>query len=146
MASVPTGMIQLIDDVTSANSAPSAATDGVAIPARWGDIHFLLRSTAGSGTMTVTVRLWVYRASALEDGSGDEVGWYPLGTNSTGADRGILNEGNAIPEVTSNKLEHTERIVGLNAYDRAYCEVTAIGGTATAVSAWLVKARGGIDG
>lgn len=141
MPATPPGLIQLLDDATATNGAPSAATDGVALPQRWGDAIALVRSTAGSGTMTCTLKLWVYWDGSA-DGSTDAIGWYPLGTNATAADKGKLNEANAIGETGADAIAHVERIVGLNAFTRAYLEVTAIGGTGTAISAWLAKPNG----
>ena len=141
MPSTPPGVIQLLDDATATNGAPSAASDGVALPPRWGDATALVRSTAGSGTMSVTIKLWVYWDGSA-DGSTDAVGWYPLGTNSTAADKGKLNEQSAIGETSADLIAHAERVVGLNAFTRAYAEVTAIAGTATAISVWLAKAMG----
>lgn len=141
MPSVPPGVIQLLDDATATNSAPTAATDGVALPPAWGDAIVLVRSTAGSGTMTATVKLWAYWEGSA-DGSTDAIGWYPLGTDATAADKGILNEGNALEETSADGIAHTERVVGLNAFRRLYAEVTAIGGTATAVSVWVAKPEG----
>lgn len=141
MPSTPPGVIQLLDDATAVNGAPSAASDGVALPQRWGEAVALARSTAGSGTMSVTLKLWVYWEGSA-DGSGDAVGWYPLGTDATAADKGKLNEGNAIDETGTDLIAHVERVVGLNAFTRAYMEVVAISGTATAISAWMAKTSG----
>ena len=141
--------VQVLDGATAANSPPTAgsATVGFALkglggwvstvnpsqgqqPPLSGQCAFVLKSTAGSATMTVTCRLWVYSNAVAE--------WVPYGANVTAATRGLLNGGNAIDEVAANKLLHSELIAGLHNFDRAYIEITAIGGTSTAVDAWLV--------
>jgi len=145
--------VQVLNGVTAANSPPTAGdgtvgfplsgmgggteTSGVATnPSRsynvplTGQCAFVLESTAGSATMTVTIKCWVYSNAVAE--------WMPYGGHVTAATRGLLNGGNAIDEVAANKLLHSELIAGLRNFDRIYFEVTAIGGTSTAVDAWLV--------
>lgn len=132
--------IKLLTAATATNSPPTAATDGVSrkhrtdpSPNGIGEADLctiLVASTAGSGVMTVTLRLWGY--SDLTSS------WHPIGANSTGANRGIINQGAAIPEIASDKIAHAELVQGLAAFSRFYAEVTAIGGTSTAVSVWLV--------
>lgn len=130
--------IQLLTAATATNSPPSGASAGVAIgqdafdggaPA-YGT--FFIASTAGSATMTVTLRLWGYNATAAV--------WAPCGTG-TAALKGVLNGGAAIAEdasIGADLLRHTE-VVGVPwSFDRIYLEILAIGGTSTAVSAWLV--------
>lgn len=90
----------------------------------------LVKSTAGSAVMTVTVRLWVY--SELTHA------WHPLGVNGTTITlRGVLNDGTAVTEDPSDVLTHTEPVQYLSGFERIYAEVTAIGGTSTAVDCYL---------
>ena len=128
--------IQLLAAATATNSPPSGASAGVAVnqavldggAPRDGTIF--VASTAGSGTMTVTLRLWSYLTAAAV--------WAPCGTGSTASLRGVLNGGVAIDEIAADTIAHHE-VVGVPwAFDRLYLEITAIGGTATAISAWLV--------
>lgn len=142
MASTPDGIVQLLNGATATNGAPSAATDGVALPPRWGDAVFLVRSTAGSGTMTVTIRLWVYYEGSA---NADATGWYPLGPSSTAGQRGLVNLETAIDESSADAIAHCERILALNAFARLYAEITAIGGTATAIDAFAAKPVGASD-
>ena len=81
--------------------------------------------------MTVTLKLWGH--SPLSDT------WHPIGTNSDSTKRGMLNEGNAITENATDIITHAEIVQGISAFTRVYVEVTAIGGTATAISVWLVN-------
>lgn len=139
-------MIQLLNAATATNSPPSGATAGFPLkdktpgkgPAfRWN--HYpsgviLVKSTAGSGTMTVTLRVWCYSPVTSA--------WHPLGSSSTVANRGVLNAQSAIAEDGADNLVHAEPVTGLGAFTRIYLEITAIGGTATAVSAYLVEDGG----
>ena len=85
--------------------------------------------------MTVTLRVWCYSPLTTV--------WHPLGSNATEATRGVLNGGNAIDEDGADTLVHAEPITGLGAFTRIYLEVTAIGGTNTAVSSWLTTVDDG---
>ncbi len=121
---------RILDARTSTNSAPSGASAGEAIPSAniWplpGDAVVLVYSTAGSATMTATIKLWGYVTAAAT--------WVPLGV---GADttKGTLNAGAAIGETSSDVLRHSEIVSGLFGFDRIYAEVVAIGGTSTAVT------------
>lgn len=138
--------IKLLDGVTATNGVPTAgsATVGFALKSGKdaggvnrsippdGQCAIVVESTAGSGTMTATLKLWVYSDAVGE--------WVPLGTNATAADKGKLNEGNAIAEfaAVADRLLHTELVNGLAHYERVYLEVVAIGGTGTAIDAWLI--------
>jgi hypothetical protein len=92
---------------------------------------FQMHSTAGSGTMTCTLRAWG-RSKA------DGTTWEPMGaTNSDVTLRGVLHGGVAIGEDGADNLQHNENVSGLAAFDRVYLEIVAIGGTATAITAYL---------
>lgn len=127
--SVPTQPVQILTAATATNGAPSGATAGFAIRQPCDRALFCLKSTAGSGTMDVTIKLWGY-CGAMDE-------WSPLGVHATAATKGILNSGNAIGEIAADTLRHAEEIFGLMRIERVYAEITAIGGTSTAVSAWL---------
>lgn len=134
--------IRLLNEATATNGAPSAATDGFSLRGQaasaagesneppWGSTAAIaINSTAGSGTMTGTFKLWVYaNATAV---------WMPYGTDATAANKGLLNEGNAIGETGTDTIRHTELVNGLWHYDRVYLEITAIGGTGPAFTAYL---------
>lgn len=89
-------------------------------------------STAGSGTMTVTLRLWGYLAAAGK--------WAPLGTGGD-TTKGGLNAGAAIGETTADAIQHCEPFIYGGHFDRLYVEVAAIGGTSTSVDVWMVTPR-----
>lgn len=139
--------VKLLTAATGTNSPPTVVTDGVPKKGRTpgttdsglgesDSAVILVRSTAGSGTMTVTLRLW---------GWSDLTGvWHPIGTSTTDASRGLLNQATAIGEGPgpADTLRHAELVQGLSAFQRLYCEVTAIGGTSTAVSVLAVCQSG----
>lgn len=121
---------RILDAATATNSPPSGSSAGLANPSAniWplpDDVVVLVYSTAGSSTMTATIKLWGYVTAAAT--------WVPLGV---GADttKGTLNAGAAIGETSSDVLRHSEIVSGLFSFDRVYAEVTAIGGTSTAVT------------
>ncbi len=123
--------VQVLTAATATNSPPTlgSATVGFPIHQPCDRATFVLKSTAGSGTMTVTVKLWGYFPAMAE--------WAPLGVHATAATKGVLNDGNAIAETTTDGIQHAEEIFGLMRCSRIYAEITAIGGTSTAISAWL---------
>ena len=134
--------IQLLSAATATNSAPTAGTATVGFPLKGaaftgqahgvpnaGEAALSLKSTAGSGTMTVTIKIWVWVDAMSE--------WVPLGSHATASLKGVINEGNAIGEVAANSLLHTELVSGLQHFGRIYAEITAIGGTSTAVDLWV---------
>lgn len=101
-------------------------------PYRW-HLHdagvLQLTQTAGTGTMTVTIRLWVYSELTHT--------WMPLGINATITLRGVLDDGTAITEDGSDVLTHTEPVQFLSGFEYIYPEIVAIGGTGTAVDLYL---------
>lgn len=122
--------VQLLSAVTAVNSPPTAVTDGVDVKDAGilrDTAYALVKSTAGSGTMTVTIKMWGWYDTVAA--------WAPLGI---GATKGVLNDGTAIVEETADNLVHVESLSGLKQLQRVYAEVTAIGGTATAVDVFLV--------
>lgn len=129
--------IELLASATGTNSPPSGAAAGIAIndarlygknPDR---ARLIIYSTAGSGTMTATFRLWGYSAAGSV--------WVPVGTG-TGAAKGTVNAGAAIDETGTDAIRHSELVELWGHFDRLYLEITAIGGTATAVTAQLLIA------
>lgn len=133
--------IRLLNSVTATSLPPSAATDGVPLngarPSGGGyynqvkDAAVLsLRSTAGSGTMEVMCRLWGWHPATL---------WTPMGIGDPVADRGLINDGVTVAEDGADTLVHSQPVSGLSACTRVYLQVTAIGGTGTAITAWLTE-------
>lgn len=136
---------RILEGATATNSPPSGSSAGHASPAASNpptilplpsSVVALVYSTAGSATMTVTVKLWGYLSVPAV--------WVPLGT---GADltKGTLNAGAAIGETSTDVLRHSEVIANLFAFDRIYAEITAIGGTSTAINVDIVIGPAGRD-
>lgn len=131
--------IELLTAATATNSPPSGASAGVDIDTLIGGERpragaITVASTAGSGTMTVTIRLWGYRKAGLV--------WVPLGAGY-GATKGTINGGGAIDMTGTAMIRHAEPVDMPAMFQRVYAEITAIGGTATAISAWLTVYQGG---
>lgn len=129
--------VELLASATATNSAPSGATAGLDVnllrPLSGGKIPqtvtLLIYSTAGSGTMTVTCRLWGYHAKPAI--------WFPLGIG-TASGKGVVNDGAAIAEDEADTLRHAEPLDLPSHFTRLYLEIEAIGGTSTAVTAQLI--------
>mgnify|MGYP001233795037 CR=1 FL=1 len=141
-----TKRIEIGAATTSTTAGPSSATDGVSLLSLGlGDVPYegiaQVISTAGSGTMTATVRLWGYNEISAA------AGWtpLPLGVIGTGTEltRGMLNNGVAIGETTAgDTIRYSETVTGLSMYSRIYAQVTAIAGTGTSVTRYLLVRRG----
>lgn len=132
----PCRSVELLASATATNGAPSAATDGLDLNLVTQDLgkrpnqcSIVIASTAGSDVMTVTCKAWGYCPGGAV--------WVPLGTHATAASKGLLNQGNAITEHASDVLRHAEPLYNAFDFARVYLEITAIGGTATAITAWL---------
>ena len=131
--------VELLASVTATNGAPSGASAGLEINALRGfgsipsTVCIEVVSTAGSGTMTATYRVWGYGGT----------NWFPLGTGGTGTTKGTLNSGSADTEVSADALRHVETLNYPGFFSRLYLEITAIGGTATAVTGF-VRVCGGL--
>jgi hypothetical protein len=135
-------MIELLASATAANSEPSGGGAGIAIndiEKPWPEFFgILVGSAAGSGVLTCTLRLWGYNPT-VRAGCAGHTGWIPVGPG-TGTTAGQLNGGVAITEVQADKLAHSEVLhrAALQHFTRLYLEIEAIGGTSTAIVAWLV--------
>lgn len=126
-------MIELLATATSTNSPPSGGSAGIDVQTITDIAHhrhmmLLINSSAGSATMTVTCRIWGY--------NGTTAVWSPIGTGAASA-KGVVNAGAAIAEDQADLIRHAEVLTDLTIWNRLYLEITAIGGTATAVAAHL---------
>lgn len=113
--------------IAAANGAPTLATQGVALRGPTVKIDKQLRdvkmldawvdviSSAGSGVMTVTARIWGYH--------NDLAKWAVIKT---------LNAGVAIAETGTDTINYAELVFGIGMFDRVYAEVTALAGTTPA--------------
>jgi hypothetical protein len=120
--------LTLLSAATAVNGEPALVTDGddLGKMRNPNNVLVLVNSSAGSGVMTVTIRMWAYHAITGA--------WYALGTGADSTLTGIINDGNAIGENgVADNISHAEIISGLRGFSRIYAEITAIGGTATAI-------------
>jgi hypothetical protein len=140
-------LIKLLNAATATNGVPSGATAGFALrgPKAQYDLQLgeaqdaiiVAYSTAGSAVMTVTLKLWGYVAELDK--------WFPFGSATTDANRGLLNAATAIGELASpgDTLVFSDKAPsGFYIFDRLYLEITAIGGTATAITAYIIARSG----
>ncbi|MBK7823429.1 MAG: hypothetical protein IPJ61_20800 [Tessaracoccus sp.] len=133
--------ISLVEAATANNSPPSGATAGIAtltlaegLGYRPAVASLAVVSTAGSGTMTVTVRMWGYITSLAK--------WIPIGPGGD-TTKGTVNGGSAIGETSANAITHVEEFRNPFHFDRLYAEILAIGGTSTAITVALIAPRYG---
>lgn len=136
-------------NVTAIQTPPALATDGVpnypdetvygadtgACYARDGAQAAMLAvsSTAGSGAMTVSYTLWGY-ITAANGGAGL---WFPI-TDQNGT---AVNFTASVSPLKANTVFETRRYWNTGCFDRLAVTVTAIGGTATAIEAWINTSR-----
>ena len=129
--------LEVFSGRTATSTAPTVVTEGVdllPVARHLGgmpqEASLVVLSTAGSATMTVTCRSWGWLDSPLS-------AWFPLGPG-TAAAKGTINEGAALDETGTDLIRHSEPVYFAGHFKRYELQVTAIGGTATAVSAYLV--------
>lgn len=131
--------VRLVESATTANGAPSAATDGFAlddlklgyVPAL--EIEIQIASDAGSGVMTCSyARVWGYNATTAR--------WFPVGTGSD-ADKGKLNNAAVLGETGTDAIRHAELFLFPGLFDRIYIELGVFGGAATALDVDVVFPR-----
>lgn len=128
-------VVELMASVIAANGAPSG-TNGISteLLGRLGRVPTWLRcavkSTAGSGTMTVTVRIWIRLG---------DIGWIvakPFNASSSAPQTAV-----AIAETSTDAIAYSEVVEIPGAADRVYMEVVAIAGTNTAVTGYALVAH-----
>ncbi len=121
-----TGNLIVQGVTSSAVPTLTSQTAGFAIPHACDQATILTHSTAGSGTMTATIRMWGFYPASNR--------WYALGTATTGI-QGYLNAGVAMAEVSTaaDKIAQAEVITGLRGCSRLYAEIVGTPGGSTAV-------------
>lgn len=120
LSSTPTGA-QLFDLWTFRNTVGGQLADKG---------HIVIRSTAGSGVMT----LGACRVFVSDKASGVG-GPYGVGADST---KGQLNNGAAFGETGSDVIYHREEITGLSTIDGIQVQLGAFGGTDPAFTVELL--------
>jgi hypothetical protein len=133
-------VLSVLSSRDATSSAPSGASAGVEVQGLAigngnipDHVSCLVLSSAGSGTMSCSVKLFGYVAdAAIAD-------WFPLGVGSVDANRGLLNSGDSIGESEADKIRFSEAVNYIGHFDRVYAQVTAIAGSSTAISVFLVS-------
>lgn len=136
-------VIRLLDAATATTAVPVYADDGVDVGEIIDEVygtagrpeygHLHIYTTAGSDTMTATTKLW---AGYLTSGS---TGRYSAASPGAAAAAGVLNGGAASDEHATDNINRTEVVFFGRVFPRKLAvQVTAIGGTATAVTVDLI--------
>lgn len=117
--------IVLLAPATATNGAPSGASAGLATSellfgSMPQSVGLQIYSTAGSGTMSATCQLWGYKPNATGTAK-----WLPIGAPIS------------LAEIAADTLGYTKPLDLPGHFERLYCEVTAIGGTSTSITAEL---------
>ncbi len=126
--------IELLASAIAANGLPSGTagidTNSLAEFGRVPDkIRVGVNSTAGSGTMSVTLRVWG-RAAGI---------WFRL--KDLNASSAAPHTAVAIPETSADAIAYTEEVTGIAGCSRLYLEIVAILGTSTAVTGYALVGR-----
>lgn len=126
--------VELLASAIAANGAPTAAA-GIEINALAGlgpvpkSIRVGVRSTAGSGTMTVACRLWQRSA-----------GFWFVSKALAASDTAPQTAG-TIAETGNDTIGWCEPVDLVSGADRLYLEIVAIAGTSTAVTGYAIVGR-----
>jgi hypothetical protein len=123
--------VELLASTNATNGIPSASAgiDVNALRVAGGipdKIRVAVKSTAGSGTMTVTLRAWL-RAGGV---------WYRA--KDLNASSAAPHTAVAIPETSADAIQYSEEVSGVSCADRIYLEIVAIAGTSTAVTGYAL--------
>lgn len=120
--------IELLASAIAANGAPALATAGISCNAIGfkDKIRVGIKSTAGSGTMTVSARLWQYSGGV----------WFVA--KPLAADPSVPQTAGTIAETSADGIAWSEEVSGLAGAARIYLEIVAIAGTATAVTGYAI--------
>lgn len=145
-------------ELSIGTAVPTAATDGVTLSkgAKPGKpqegfrdtevnrLVFFYRATVNAGQVATMsfLRLWGF--SRIHSGGGESAtgDWYPIGPAlATDANRGELNSEVALGEIATDKINLTQVVNELGAFERIYLQEGTSGGTGYASKAFLVASR-----
>jgi len=128
--------VELLASTGAANGAPSGATAGIDISLlrRLGKlpdkVRVGIKSTAGSGAMTVTLRTWLY--------AGDV--WFVAKAHA--ASSAAPQTAVAIAETSTDAIAYSEVVSGISGASRMYLEiVSSPGGSGTTVTGYAIVGR-----
>jgi hypothetical protein len=128
-------VVELLASATAANGIPSGASAGidVSLLRKLGKLPDSIRvgvnSTVGSGTMTVTLRVWG-RAGAV---------WFRL--KDLNASSAAPHTAVAIAETSADSIKYSEVVDCISGCERLFLEIVAIAGTLTAVTGYAIVGR-----
>jgi hypothetical protein len=134
-------IIRILEAATATNSPPTSyAAAGVDVGALLDTLYgakawpsscvVAVHTTAGSATMTATIKLW---GGILGIGSAG-AGKYLAASTGSSSTSGLLNGGAAFDEHATDVIDRIDVIDFPGVCRKWYAEVTAIGGTNTAVT------------
>ena len=129
-------LVEILASATAANNPPSGANAGIAMSTLrthspgLDTVRVAVASTAGSDTMTVTLRLWMYVGST----------WFVA--KALNASSAAPHTAVAIPETGTDSIAYSEIVSGLKVATRLYLEIVAIAGTSTAVTGYAIVPQG----
>jgi hypothetical protein len=126
-----TYVVELLASAIAANGIPTTTSGidiallrrSVKVPDR---VRVGVKHTAGTGTMTVTLRVW---------GRAGEI-WFRL--KDLNASSAAPHTAVAIPETSADAIQYSEVVEGVSGCDRMYLEILVIAGTNTAVAGYLI--------
>lgn len=138
-------IVRILESATVVNSPPASyAAAGVDVGAVLDSVYgakawpascaVAVTTSAGSGVMSATVKLW---AGILGIGAAG-AGLYCAAGIGAGASSGLLNGGAAFDEHAADNIGRIDVIDLPGIARKWYAEITAIGGTATAVTVDLI--------
>lgn len=125
--------VELLASAIAANGAPAAAA-GIDIQQLGSSgriprqIRVGIKSTAGSGVMTVTLRVWLRFGAAI--------GW--MVAKALAAADSAPQTAVAIAETGNDTIGYAEPVDLVDGADRIYLEIVAIAGTSTAVTGFAL--------
>lgn len=127
-------VVELLASATAVNGIPTG-TNGIDLSALRRQISKLpdraivaVRSTAGSGVMTATLRVWG-KAGGF---------WFRL--KDLNASSAAPHTAVAVPETSNDAIQYSEDVF-IAGCDRLYLEIVAIAGTATAITGYAIVGR-----
>lgn len=145
-------------EIAIGTAIPSAATDGT--PLKYatkpgkpregfldGDVNsavLFYRATVDAGQTATMSFLQLWGFSRIHSGGGEAAtgDWYPIGPAiATDANRGKINNEVALGEIATDKINLTQNVNNLGAFERIYLREGSSGGTGYASKAFLQVPR-----
>jgi hypothetical protein len=139
-------IVRILESATATTAVPVYASDGVDVGAILDSLYggkpfpetagLAIHTSAGSGTMTATIKLWAGVLGIGPSGAGK----YLAASTGPGATAGWANGGVALDEHAADDIGRLDYILYPRLARKWAPQVVAIGGTGTAVSVDLIFA------